>query len=93
MLNQFSDSELAAYLEEDLEAVRASRLEEALGQDTNLQERLRRIRQQIAGGEHSLGAIWRQHNLGCPSRKTLGAYLLGILPNDCLLYTSDAADE
>ena len=45
MLNQFSDSELAAYLEEDLEAVRASRLEAALGQDTNLQERLRRIRQ------------------------------------------------
>ncbi|MAT11231.1 MAG: hypothetical protein CMM02_09500 [Rhodopirellula sp.] len=86
MLNQFSDSELSAYLEEDLEAVRASKLEEALGQDTDLQERLHRIRQQLAVGEHSLGAIWRQHNLGCPSRKTLGAYLLGILPNDQSLF-------
>ena len=86
MLNQFSDSELSAYLEEDLEIVRASELEAALGQDKDLQERLHRVRQQLAVGEHSLGAIWRQHNLGCPSRKTLGAYLLGILPNDQSLF-------
>ncbi len=86
MLNQFSNSELAAYLEEDLDADRASNLEEMLVQNTELQERLRQIRQQIAAGEHSLGSIWRQHNLSCPNREVLGGYLLGILPAEHNLF-------
>ena len=86
MLNQFSDSELSAYLEEDLDADRASILEEMLVADTGLQHRLQRIRQQIAVGEHSLGAIWRQHNLSCPTREVLGGYLLGILSDEQNLF-------
>lgn len=86
MLNEFSDAVLAAYLEEDLDADRASKLEAALVGDEQLQNRLQSIRLQIAVGEHSLGSIWRQHNLGCPSRKTLGGYLLGILPSNQKLF-------
>ncbi len=80
-MHSFSDSEIAAYLEEDLEATRASALEAVSVEDTSLQQRIQQIRQQMNDGEHSLGAIWRQHNLSCPGRKTLGGYLLGILPD------------
>ena len=86
MSNEFSDADLAAYLEEDLDANQASKLEAALISDKQLQDRLQSVRLQIAVGEHSLGSIWRQNNLGCPTRKTLGGYLLGILPNDQKLY-------
>lgn len=86
MFDEFSDTDLAAYLEEDLDANKASKLEATLINDKHLQDRLHTIRLQIAVGEHSLGSIWRQNNLGCPSRKTLGGYLLGILPNDQKLF-------
>ena len=86
MLHIFSNAELAAYLEEDLDAARSSQLEQALANDVELNNRLNTLRQQIVVGEHSLGAIWRQHNLGCLSRKTLGAYLLGVLPGEQKLF-------
>ena len=73
MALSFSDSELAAYLEEDLDAERASALEQALPGDELLLQRLQTIRQQNDSGEHTLGSIWRQQGLSCPSRKTLGA--------------------
>ncbi len=86
MALSFSDSELAAYLEEDLDAERASALEQALPGDELLLQRLQTIRQQNDSGEHTLGSIWRQQGLSCPSRKTLGAYLLGILPQEQALF-------
>jgi len=86
MALSFSDSELAAYLEEDLDAQRASILEQVLPGDELLLQRLQTIRQQVASGEHTLGSIWRQQSLSCPSRKTLGAYLLGILPQEQALF-------
>ena len=54
MALSFSDSELAAYLEEDLDAERASALEQALPGDELLLQRLQTIRQQNDSGEHTL---------------------------------------
>ena len=75
----FTDVELGAYLDEDLDAVQMAEIEKALRSDPAILKRLTIIRQNTLNGAHSLGAIWRRHRLSCPSREQLGNYLLEIM--------------
>ena len=74
----FSDEELAAYLREQLPVERSSAIEQALRDDEAVRRRLAAV---AADGEEgrSVGAIWREARLSCPSRDDLGALLLGAL--------------
>lgn len=78
----FSDAELFAYLDEDLEAERMTDIERELRADPDLLKRLTALRANTNAGHHSLGAIWRSHHASCPSREDLGNFLLGIMPPD-----------
>jgi len=78
----FSDAELYAYLDEDLEAGRMTDIERELRADPALLDRLTTLRASTGAGNHSLGAIWRGHHISCPNREDLGNLLLGILPPD-----------
>ncbi len=78
----FSDAELCAYLDEDLEVGRMTDIERELRIDPALLKRLTTLRANTGAGNHSLGAIWHSHHISCPSREDLGNFLLGILPPD-----------
>ena len=78
----FSDAELYAYLDEDLEAGWMTDIERELRADPALLERLTTLRVNTSAGNHSLGAIWHSHHVSCPNREELGNFLLGILPPD-----------
>ena len=78
----FSDAELYAYLDEDLEVGRMTDIEHELRADPALLERLTTLRANTNTGNHSLGAIWHSHHVSCPNREDLGNFLLGIMPPD-----------
>lgn len=73
------DQELEAYLDEALPAERMAAIEASLREHPALSERLRAILTRRENGVHSVSEIWRRYRLSCPSRETLGAYLLDAL--------------
>ena len=79
MSKEFSDVELDCYLEETLDAGRASALELQLREDASLLQRLAEINNRRSAGKHTLGGIWRQNQIGVPSPDEMGSFLLGVL--------------
>ena len=79
MPDDFTNSELEAYLDEALPTDRMAAIEEALRANEDLQKRLTAVNGRRDAGVHSLGEIWRRHRLSCPSREQLGSHLLGVL--------------
>ena len=75
----FTDAELEAYIDEELDSERASELEEAVRCEPELQDRLARINGRRNSGVHTMGEIWRRHRIGVPTREELGSFLLGVL--------------
>jgi len=74
-----TDGELEAYAEERLPQQRMAAVEAALRADRSLRQRLEKILAERASGYVSVGAIWRQRRLSCPSREQLGAFLLDAI--------------
>lgn len=83
---EFTTAELEAYLDEALPPERMAAIEEALRQDTTLQQQLTATNGRRDAGVHSVGDIWRRHRLSCPPREQLGSYLLGVLGADAADY-------
>ncbi len=79
MSKEFSDAELDCYIEETLDAERASELELLLREDAALLQRLAEINSRRSSGRHTLGGIWRQNQIGVPSSDEMGSFLLGVL--------------
>jgi hypothetical protein len=75
----YTDSELDAYLDEELGAEEMAAIERQLRQDSELGKRLADILGRRDAGMHSLGAIWRRHRISCPTREQLGSFLLEAL--------------
>lgn len=78
----FSDVELIAYLDEALAAERMAAVELELRGSQELRDRLQAVMGRRNAGVHSLGEIWREERVSCPSRDEWGAYLLGVLSPD-----------
>jgi len=79
-------AELEAYLDEALSPVDMARVEHALRSDAALAKQLSAIHARRDCGVHSLGEIWRQHRLSCPTRDELGSYLLATIDPACESY-------
>ena len=77
-----SQSDLESYLDEALPPEEMARIEKTLRKDRRLVERLAAINARRDDGVHSLGEIWRRYRVSCPSRRQLGSYLLGGLPEE-----------
>ena len=75
----FCTADLEAYLDEMLPEHEMARIEKAARRDPALVERLVAINARRGAGVHSLGEIWRQRRLSCPSREQLEGYLRGKL--------------
>ncbi|TWT81828.1 hypothetical protein CA13_32810 [Planctomycetes bacterium CA13] len=90
---QFTDSELAAFLDEALPPNRSAELEHRLRIDAALRKRLTEIQGRESAGLHTIGAIWRRERLSCPSRSELGQYVLGTLEEESADYIRFHIDE
>jgi hypothetical protein len=91
-MSDFTDAELAAFLDEALPAGRCSQLEHELRSSAELRSRLIEVRGRETAGLHTIGAIWRRARLSCPSRSELGQYVLGTLaqePSDYIRFHLD----
>jgi hypothetical protein len=71
--------QLDGYLDDALSDTETAQVEQALRQSDPLRKQLRTLIQQRDQGDHSVGAIWRQRRLSCPTREQLGSYLLQVL--------------
>ena len=63
-----------------------ARIEKAARDDPALARQLASVHARRSAGVHSLGEIWRQHRLSCPTREQLGSFLLGALPEALARY-------
>jgi anti-sigma factor RsiW len=78
-LDNFTDAELLAYLDESLAVERMTAIEQALRGSEALRQRAAAISRRRDHGTHSVGDSWRRWRLSCPTRHQLGSYLLGAL--------------
>lgn len=82
MSDSLTDDELLAYLDEQLAVERMAAIEEQARKSDELRQRLAALIQGRDSSELSVGEVWRRNRLSCPTRATLGSYLLGVLDND-----------
>lgn len=78
-MDEFTDAELHAYLDETLVASRAALLETHLRQSPELRQRFAALLEVIDQGGFTIGEVWRRGRIGCFTRQQLGAYCLGTL--------------
>jgi hypothetical protein len=78
--------QLDSYLDDALGEAETAYVEQALRHSEPLRKQLRSMIQQRDQGDHSVGAIWRQRRLSCPTREQLGSYLLQVLEPEHLDY-------
>jgi hypothetical protein len=74
-----SDQQLLAFLDEGLDPALMAALEQRLRREPPLQQRLLRLIDRHPTMTHSIGGIWRQERISCPSREELSDFLLGLL--------------
>ncbi|MEY3460224.1 MAG: hypothetical protein RL215_3381 [Planctomycetota bacterium] len=79
---EWTDRELAAWLDEQLPPERLAQIELQLRDDPLLRQRAAALIRQRDQGGHSVGEIWQRARLSCPSRSDLGGFLLQTLPPD-----------
>ena len=78
-MTPISREQLHAYLDDALSEAETAKVEQALRDNEPLRRQLQQVMQERDRGEHSLGAVWRRDRLTCPTRETLGSYLLQVL--------------
>lgn len=76
---QITDELLLDFLNDRLSATDLAQLEQLLRQDQTLQHRLQLLQVDVDRGDHSLGSIWQNNRLSCPTRDQLAGYLLQAL--------------
>jgi hypothetical protein len=78
----FSLAELESYLDESLPPEEMAKIEKSAREDPALVRQLASIHARRDAGVHTLGEIWRERRLGCPTRDELGRCLAGTLPKE-----------
>ena len=82
MSSEFTDAQLEAYLDESLDPQAAAELEQACRADSELVNRLSSINRRRDEGVHTLGEIWRRHQVGVPSPEEVNDFLAGKMSQD-----------
>lgn len=85
-MNDFLPSDLESYLDEALPPEEMARIEKAVRDDEALARRLALIHSRRGAGVYTLGEIWRQRRLSCPTREQLGSWLLGAMDEEYARY-------
>ncbi len=74
------------FLRETLSPERMALVERAARSDPKVLELIVAEREAMQRGDHSLGAIWQEHQLSCPSREQLGGFVIEAGDPDYLKY-------
>jgi hypothetical protein len=82
----YTESQLAAFLDEALPAEQMATLERELRKSESLRRRLANLSRRRDQGLHSVGEIWRRNRLSCPSRRELGGFILQTLDAETAKY-------
>jgi anti-sigma factor RsiW len=88
MPDAFRQSDLEAYLDEALPIEEMARIEKTLRDEPAMARQLATVIARRDSGVVSLGEVWRQHRLSCPTRQELGSLLLGVLPDDAARFVT-----
>jgi hypothetical protein len=86
MARTYTQAELEAFLEGSLSPEETAAIEKQMRDDQEMLNQLAAVNGRKNAGLHSLGAIWRRHRIGCPTREQLGSFLLGTLEESMLEY-------
>ena len=78
-MDDFTDEELLAFIDERLVSERCSEIEYALRDDKSFASRLAELISQQDQGGHTVGQLWRRERLSCPPRAVLAAMVDGRL--------------
>ncbi|HEY0981204.1 hypothetical protein [Schlesneria sp.] len=82
----FTDEELLAYADERLSSERSAEIERALRNERLIQDRFVALLSERDRGQTSVGEIWRQGSLSCPSRSVWEAFVTGRLGDGLTQY-------
>lgn len=82
MDSSLSDADLLAYLDEMLPVDQSVAVEQMLRSRSDLRHRMAVLARRRDSGGHTVGEIWRRRQLSCPSRETLGTFVLGVAEPD-----------
>ena len=74
------------FLRDTLSPERMAMVERAARNDPKVVELIASEREAMERGDHSLGAMWQEHQLSCPTREQLGGFLLEVGEPDHLEY-------
>ena len=86
MPRTYTTAELEAYLDEELAPEVLTEIEAALQSQPEVVQELVAINTRREAGVHSIGGVWRQFRISCPSRDQLGSYLLGAMTKEAKAY-------
>ena len=86
MQSSFSDPQLQAYLDENLDADTMAAVEKELRDNESTRERLIQLAGMREAGVHGVGEIWRRNRLSCPTREQWGSFLLGAIDAETEAY-------
>lgn len=75
----FSDADLLAYLDEGLDNFASSAVEQAIRRSPDLKARLEKLVAARESDSIMVGEVWSRNRLSCPSRESLGSFLLNAL--------------
>ncbi|MFY9254707.1 MAG: hypothetical protein WAO83_14740 [Fuerstiella sp.] len=78
----WTDRELAGWLDEQLPAERMSEIEQHLRENESLRSRVAQLIHHRDQGGHTVGEIWQRAGLSCPSRSELGGFILGTMSGE-----------
>ncbi|MFO0937437.1 MAG: hypothetical protein U0798_13080 [Gemmataceae bacterium] len=74
------------FLKETLSPERMAMVEREARSNPQVMELIASEREAMERGDHSLGAIWQEHQLSCPTREQLGGYVIEVGEPDFLEY-------
>jgi hypothetical protein len=74
------------FLRDALPADRMAAIERAARSDSALMATIANERDAMNRGDHSLGSIWQEHQVSCPTREQLGSYLIQAIDPDHAAY-------
>jgi len=77
---------VALYLRDALPPGEAARVERAMRDNPTLLAMQHEVREEFAIEPHSIGGIWLQHRLSCPSNEELIRYQEDVLPSETAGY-------
>jgi hypothetical protein len=76
------------FLREALPPDKMAAVERAARSDSKIANLIAAERELMSRGDHSLGSMWQEHQLSCPTREQLGGFLMEAGDPDYLEYVS-----